>query len=80
MVDHDAYRVDRDETPAAGPAQTDEDRSSSLQPGAKSEESGTRGDVDRAHPYEHDPSPQRMEPQPLVADDDEDDDPRDLTT
>lgn len=66
MTDPTPYRSGRDERPAEGPGQRTHDAKSSLPPGAKTKpDLGGRGDVDRAMPYEGDPSPGRMVDQPF---------------
>ncbi len=66
MTDPTPYRSDRDEVPAGGPGQRDDDLESSLPPGvATRDDDGESGDVDRAMPYEGDPAPRRMEEQPF---------------
>jgi hypothetical protein len=69
MTESNEYRRRRDERPAEGPAQTDEDALASLPPGGEPKPDDSRGDVDRAMPYEGDPAPSRMEPQPFDGDD-----------
>lgn len=63
--DTNEYRGDRDSRPAEGPAQTTKDAEESLPPGSSTKPDDDRGDVDRSKPYEGDPSPLRMEDQPL---------------
>ena len=63
--DKSEYRGGRDSEPAEGPAQTTEEAEASLPPGSSTKPEDDRGDVDRAKPYEGDPSPLRMEDQPL---------------
>lgn len=66
MTDPRPYREDRDERPAEGPGQTEEDLRSSLPPGADIKpELGEPGDVDRQKPYEESAAPERMVPQPF---------------
>jgi hypothetical protein len=52
----------RSERPAEGPRQTDDDIATSLPiGGSRKVDTGGRGDVDRAHPYDEEPSSLRME-------------------
>lgn len=69
MTDPTPYRRGRSERPAEGPSQRTHDAKSSLPPGARTKpDLGGRGDVDRAMPYEGDPSPGRMVDQPFSED------------
>lgn len=56
-------------TPAEeGPARSRKGAKASLPPGSRIKpDLGSLGDVDRAMPYEGDPSPDRMQPQPFSS-------------
>ncbi len=80
ITDPRPYQAHRSGSPAEGPAQSDADETRSLPPGSSSPpDDGERGDVDRAMPYEGDPSPLRMHPQPFPRDLDGED-PSEATT
>lgn len=70
MTDPRPYRDQRAAPPEQGPARTEEEESGSLPPGSSTRDEDQRGDVDRAMPYEGDPAPERMRPQPFDADPD----------
>lgn len=66
MTDPSPYRAGRDERPAGGPGQTDDDLESSLPPGVSTrDDDSASGDVDRAMPYTGNSSPERMEEEPF---------------
>ena len=68
MTDPRPYRTHRSGAPAEGPAQSDAEETASLPPGSETRpDRGEQGDVDRAMPYEGDPSPGRMQPQPFAG-------------